>query len=334
MTTFKANRKFPNPITVTDDPKSHTLALQQIIEALNVGQRRTREIDSSYVRVHELVDVGLIEIVGNQLKLTNLGAAVAAGGITALADLTDVDLTGLSNGDVLIYNSATLKWEAGAVTGGFTDLYDQTLNNLADVAFYLPSDGDVLTYNAATGMWDAASPAGIYGRHTFYVSAGAMLPSAAGGCQPLARIPSAASQPDIVTLNFDATTQEFAQFSVRMPKSWDEGTITFAPTWSHPSTTTNFGVVWELQAVALANGDAIATAYGTAQSSTDTGGSTDTLYIGPESSAITVAGSPAAEEVVHFRIARAPANASDNLAVDARLHGVTIYLTTNANTDA
>ena len=69
MTVFKANRKFPNPITVTDDSKSHTIALQQIIEALNIGQRRTKEIGSSYVRVQELVDVGLIEIVGNQLKL-------------------------------------------------------------------------------------------------------------------------------------------------------------------------------------------------------------------------------------------------------------------------
>ena len=40
MTLFKGNRKYPNPATVTDDPRTHTLALQQIIEALNVGQRR------------------------------------------------------------------------------------------------------------------------------------------------------------------------------------------------------------------------------------------------------------------------------------------------------
>lgn len=117
MTTFKANRKFPNPITVTDDARSHTLALQQIIEALNVGQRRTREINSSYVRVHELVDVGLIEVVGNQLKLTNLGASVAAGGATALSDLTDVDLTGLADGDTLVWNSGTAMWEVAAASG-------------------------------------------------------------------------------------------------------------------------------------------------------------------------------------------------------------------------
>lgn len=156
MTTFKANRKFPNPITVTDDTKSHTLALQQIIEALNVGQRRTREINSSYVRVSEMVDMGLIEIVGNQLKLTNLGQAAVAGGSSTLAGLTDVDLTGLSDGDVLTYDLASASWVpvAPSAGGGLTDLYDQSLNNLSDVSFYMPDEGDVLAYNAALGVWE------------------------------------------------------------------------------------------------------------------------------------------------------------------------------------
>lgn len=172
------------------------------------------------------------------------------------------------------------------------------------------------------------------GRHAVFIPAAAMTPSASGGCATLATIASAANQPDIQSLDFDATTQEFAQFSLRMPKSWDEGTVTFAPVWSHAATTTNFDVVWELQGVAVSNDDAIAVAYGTAQSSTDTGGTTNDLYVGPESSAITIAGTPAAEDVVFFRIARAPANGSDTLAVDARLHGITLYITTDAGNDA
>lgn len=70
MTTYKSNRRYPNPITVTDDPHTHTLALQQIIEALNIGQRRTKDILNSFVRLHELVDAGLIEITNGQLSLT------------------------------------------------------------------------------------------------------------------------------------------------------------------------------------------------------------------------------------------------------------------------
>lgn len=171
------------------------------------------------------------------------------------------------------------------------------------------------------------------GRHMVPVMAGAIAPSVTGGCAALASVASAANQPDIVSLDFDTTTQEYAQFAVPMPESWDEGTVTFQPIWSHAATTTNFGVVWELQAVAVSNDDAIAVAYGTAQSSTDTGGTTNDLYVGPESSAITIAGTPAAGDVVYFRISRVTGNGSDTMAIDARLHGIRLYLTTNAATD-
>jgi hypothetical protein len=118
-----------------------------------------------------------------------------------------------------------------------------------------------------------------------------------------------------------------------MPESWNEGTLTFVPVWSHPATTTNFGVVWKLQAVAVSDDEAIAVNFGTAASSSDTGGTTNDLYKGPESSAMTVAGTPAAGDMVFFRVSRDPAEGSDNMAVDARLHGVVLYLTTNSVTD-
>jgi hypothetical protein len=206
-----------------------------------------------------------------------------------------------------------------------------------------PSTGDWKLYFKSGGLYvidDAGTEYGPIqagtsaGRHAVFVPAAAMSPSATGGCAALATIASAANQPDIQTLDFDPTTQEFAQFSLRMPKSWDEGTVTFVPVWSHAATTTNFGVVWGLQGVAVSNDDAIAAAYGTAQTSTDTGGTTNDLYVGPESSAITIAGTPAAEDVVFFRVARVPADGSDTMAIDARLHGITLYITTNAGNDA
>jgi hypothetical protein len=172
------------------------------------------------------------------------------------------------------------------------------------------------------------------GKHAIYVAAGSIRPSVSGGCAALAAIASAANQPDIMTLDFDSTTQEFAQFALVMPKSWNEGTVTYRPIWSHPAAATNFGVVWQLQGVAVSDDDAIAVAYGTAQTSTDTGGTTNDLYVGPESSAITIAGTPAAEDMVFFRVGRDPANGSDTLAVDARLHGIVLYITTDADTDA
>jgi hypothetical protein len=136
------------------------------------------------------------------------------------------------------------------------------------------------------------------------------------------------------TLDFDASTQEFAQFCWRMPKSWDEGTVTFLAVWSHAATTTNFGVVWSLAGVAISDDDTQEVAEGTAQLSTDTGGTTDDLYQSPASSAITIGGSPAEGDYVVFEVARVPADAGDTMAIDARLHGIILRMTTNAATDA
>lgn len=171
------------------------------------------------------------------------------------------------------------------------------------------------------------------GKHAVPVMAGAIRPSVTGGCAAIASVAIAASQPDINTLNFDATTQEYAQFAIPMPKSWNESTITAQFHWSHAATTVNFGVVWNLQAVAVSDDDTIAVAFGTAQQVADTGGTTNDLYTTAETPAITVSGTPQAGDTVFFRLSRVTGDASDNMAIDARLHGVTLFITTNADTD-
>lgn len=220
----------------------------------------------------------------------------------------------------------------GAGTGVSTlgELTDVDVETTSDA----PEDGDVLTYDAGRAAWIAAPVPTTIGVHSIPVTAAAMAPSATGGCAALSTAESGANQPDIVTLDFDATTAEYAQFSVPMPKKWDEGTITAKFIWSHASTTTNFGVVWALQAVAVGNDDAIGAVFGTAQEVADTGGTTDDLYISGATPAITVGGSPAAEDVVFFRVYRDAADGSDTLAVDARLHAVVLTITTAAQTDA
>jgi len=192
----------------------------------------------------------------------------------------------------------------------------------------------VASYQRKDGTALSGAGGSTQGKQAIYIAAGSMRPSTTGGCAALATVGGAANQPDKVTLDFDPTTQEYAQFSIVMPKKWDEGTITFIPQWSHGATATNFGVVWNLQGVACSNDDTIAVNFGTAQTSTDTGGTTDDIYMGPESSAITIAGTPAAEDMVFFRLSRVTGDGSDTMAVDARLHGITVYVTTNADTDA
>jgi len=171
------------------------------------------------------------------------------------------------------------------------------------------------------------------GKETIWVPAAAMTARTTNGAAS-GTAEMSTNKNMVRTLDFDTTTQEFAQFEIAMPKSWNNGTVTFQPVWSHASTTTNFGVVWALQAVATSDDDALDVAFGTEQTSTDTGGTTNDRYIGPESSAITIAGTPATGDVVQFQIKRNPSDGSDTMAIDARLHGVKVYFTTSAATDA
>lgn len=171
------------------------------------------------------------------------------------------------------------------------------------------------------------------GKQTIFIPASAMLPRITNG-PSLGSLETATNRVNVSTLDFDPTTQEFAQFQVAMPKSWDEGTVTYDVIWYHPATTVNFGVVWSLAGVALSDTNALDTAFGTAVQVADTGGTTNALYDSPESGAVTIGNTPAENDYVIFQIARVPADGSDTMAVDARLLGVRLFYTTNAGNDA
>ena len=171
------------------------------------------------------------------------------------------------------------------------------------------------------------------GKETIWIPASAMTARTTNGAAA-GSTEMSTNKNMFVTKDFDTTTQEFVQFEIFFPKSWNLGTVTFQPLWSHPSTTTNFGVVFGLAGIARSDDDAGDVAFGTAQTSTDTGGTTNDIYVEPESSAITIAGTPAAGDSVQFQINRTVADGSDTMAVDARLHGIRLFFTTSAATDA
>ena len=124
------------------------------------------------------------------------------------------------------------------------------------------------------------------------------------------------------TVDFDGATQQTGWVSVMSPKGWTGTTITITPHWTADSG--SGGVVWGFAARFLADGDSIDQASGTEQTSTDTLITAGYEHVGPTTSAITPAGTAAGERLMTVRVRRNPSDASDTLAVSARLISFTI----------
>jgi hypothetical protein len=186
----------------------------------------------------------------------------------------------------------------------------------------------------SAGTLTATGGSSTQGKHDVPFEAASIHPRTTNGCSAIAWLDVGAGKPEVGYLAFDATTQQFAVFALKMPKSWNEATITFSVDVMHPTTATNFGMVFGLSAAAFGSGDSLNVSFGTAQTVTITGGTADTIYSSAESSAITIANTPATRDGVQLQLSRNPADASDTLAVAARVVRVVIYITTDADTDA
>jgi hypothetical protein len=111
-----------------------------------------------------------------------------------------------------------------------------------------------------------------------------------------------------------------------MPSDYDGGTISAVFYWAANSASTN-SVVWGLQGRAYADSDPIDAAWGVAQTATDANNAQNDVNISTSTASITLAGGPAASELVQIRAYRDADNGSDDLAADARLIAIRITFT-------
>jgi hypothetical protein len=147
------------------------------------------------------------------------------------------------------------------------------------------------------------------------------------------QVETTATRPDMKVLDFDASTNEFAQFSIAFPKSWNEGTITYRVYWTPASTNTG-DCIFGLQGVSCGDSDTIDVAYGTAVTVTDAGiGTVKDQQISPISSAVTITGAAATEQT-YFQLYRDANAGGDTFSADARVLGIKIFYTTDAANDA
>lgn len=159
--------------------------------------------------------------------------------------------------------------------------------------------------------------------YDMFLPANSLAPSTTSGCAPATKNEGATNNVDYWTLDFDQSTEEYAQIMFAMPSVWDAGTITFEVFWTADSGSGD--VIWALQGRAFANDDAIDQAWGTAQTVTDTLLATGDVHVSPTSSAITLAGTPAGGELCVFRVYRDADDGSDTLSGDAKLIGIRLY---------
>jgi hypothetical protein len=196
-----------------------------------------------------------------------------------------------------------------ARVGNLIGLSQASLNTLNLTSLKLPIAGTIQVNAANT-------------KRTMYVPASAMYPSTTAPCAALTQVESTTNDVNIKVLDFDGagTAKEYAEFGIQSPTYWDGGTVTAQFVWY--ATAGSGTVNWEIQGLAISDDDPLDAAYGTLQEVTDTLTATGDVHISAETSAITIAGTPAAGDWLQFKIARDPAN--DTNTSDARLMGVRI----------
>jgi len=197
----------------------------------------------------------------------------------------------------------------------------------------LAINGTAVTSTAAElNKLDGVGTLAEAGKQTIWVPAVAMYPNSTNGCADIAQT-ELSNGPEIKTLDFDKDSDEFAQFAVAFPKSWDEGTVTFQAFFTAASTNTGT-TAWGLAGVALADDGSLNTAFGTTVVATAKAmsGTSNDLAVTAESGAVTIAGSPSTDEYVFFQIQRDVS--ADDLSADSKLLGIKLFFTTDAANDA
>lgn len=129
---------------------------------------------------------------------------------------------------------------------------------------------------------------------------------------------------DYQHLAYDGTSGEVAHTTLVMPIWFTGSTLTYRVYWSGIAAGAG-GVVWRLGGVAMSDNDTLAVGIGTQVDVTDTFIAIDTLHVSSLSASMTIAGSPAAGDVVRLQLNRNPTDAADTRTADANMIGVRIF---------
>ena len=283
------------------DGVTSTAAELNILDGVTSTTAELNILDGVTSTTAELNILDGVTSTAAELNYNDTGAAVG----TVVASKT---VTADANKDVASLRNLTLTGELDAAT--------LDISGAGDVAGALTNDSVAVK---------------VAGLETIYVPATAMYPNTTNGCAGLAQL-ELSNGPELKCLDFDASSDENAQFTVCFPKSWNEGTITFQAFWTVTGTDTGT-VAWGLSGVSIADDASVNTAFGTNVVATAKAfsGTSNDMTVSAASGAVTVA-SAAVDTQTYFQVMRDVS--ADSQAGDARLLGIKLFFTTDAKNDA
>lgn len=341
---------------VTDPSSAQDAATKAYVDgiALNVGKRvRVRVATTANITISSALNNGDtldgVTLATGDLVLVKDQSSPAQNGVYTVAAsparTPEYDTYNEIPGSLIAVQEGTANadtlWICTSNEGGTLDTtaiafsqvkYNPASETLAGVV-ELATNAEALT---GTDTARATTPANLaaatimQGRHSIWIPASAMTPMASQGAGS-STYDSGDQNICFRTLDFDTSSGEFALTAVAMPKSWNEGTVTFKVYWTNTGGSSTQTIAFNINARAFSDDDPFNTAFSGSVAATDTFIAQNDLHITAETTALTIDGSPAAEDLVVIRIGRDTPN--DNLSGDVNLIGVMMYVTLNAATD-
>lgn len=268
-----------------------------------------------------------------------IGGTIASTGSGNAYTITySVSPTTYGNGETFTFKPNFTNYGAASLNinaVGWKSIVKPSTNGLIAVAASDIGSGNHLSvqFNQTADQFVIVSAFPNYqGRQTVFVPAGAMLSRATIGATASVRSATTVNLLDLSTLDFDQNYEQYAQFSVGMPKSWDLGSLAAQFFWTTDSTTGN--VVWNVQCLSAGNGDLLTVAWGSTVTVTSAAaGAATSQQVSGEATGMSCSGTPAAGDMLFFQVLRDAKNASDTAIRAARLLGLKIYYNIVAPSD-
>jgi len=263
------------------------------------------------------------------------------------ASVATVYFSGLING----YTSLQAGYQYLSGSGQFTASYPTqsghilqkvgtsvgatTLNFSPEASIILSNDptgsSDQISVVSASYAITSSNVSGLI-KQTFFMPAGAMTTRTLSG-STAGSFQTTSSYTMLSTQDFDAAEPRYSQFNIGMPPSWNLGTVTSEFVWTCAVTGSTGSVVWAIQAKAASHGVSLDLAWSNTASVVSTFTSGSFSCLSSETTAITVANSPASKDTVFFQVWRDPLHSSDTFPLSASLVGTRVYMTVSNISD-